>query len=1017
MAALGLGVLVLLLIGSSGLSMRSTLYNQKGLSSRNNAPVRSFKSDWRKYRHIVLPNGLEALLVSDHRTETAGASVDVNVGSWSDPDEYPGLAHLTEHMVFLSSKTYPKLNSFDTIVAQCSGSLNAFTAAEHTNYYFEGLPECLEDALDHFAHLFIDPTLSVDQIEHEIAAVNSEYEKDIMLDAWKIQMVLASVTNPKIPMHRFTAGNTDTLLHNGSKQTHRALVRFFKEHYFAQNFKLVVHGPQSLTELEKLVKTSFKDVKSGKLKKDKPGVVKDVFVKSSIGKVLQVESHDDESIALVWNIPPQHGRYLENSMGFISSVISSTDPGSLTDLIRRNGWGYSVSGSFVQQSKNFDVFGIDIRVSNLGLQNTAKLLGAVQSFLEFITEHSAQEWRYHELNTLNVLNYETYTLQSISTMDLVQTLSGRMWTCELIDVMTCSVSMTSFNSEHINSLLSILQVDKAVVVSTSAKFFDDENLDKIEPIFHTKYRQVSMHIKSDDTHHFKLSSHNSHIPLEIEALRPPRFMHTSEYSSALASPVLLSPPGSTDHIKTWFKFHGTITPTGAIFVLLRLHSSIVSLEDQALGLIYCGFVQDHLNDEFFDYLNAGYSIDLSCSKSKWSLSVSGFHSGLRDLASLATKEIFRVGLLERQPWRVLLIQRSVIEGLETSMFSPPHQRSRMLRSILLNTHSISDDLLLEKINEADIQSIDLSNFGKRVLNPGAGVSVEVFCYGNVDLQMCRDFSRDFERGQKFIPVEISPWDPAIELVERVVQLSDSPLVLYESHPNPVESNIAISRFYQLDTSKYDFYKGHAMLLVISQLLNSQCYSQLRSIDKLGYIVRCDSVIHRGGHSSSAMGYEIIVQSSLPAAHVSERMHLFIETQLKKIKDLSDKEFDQLVSLNLENLKILPKSMQDMASFWWSEIVSEEYMFYRKQLLRSIMKKLTKDEFVDFFALLFGHGVLEVRVYGCGGEKVSEHDCPSMDSDDMSNKLPFIPESIQGIRDSLPLLPLPPKSLAPLRHAP
>ena len=39
--------------------------------------------------------------------ELNSISMNVEVGSWNEPKEYPGLAHLLEHSVFLGSRTYP----------------------------------------------------------------------------------------------------------------------------------------------------------------------------------------------------------------------------------------------------------------------------------------------------------------------------------------------------------------------------------------------------------------------------------------------------------------------------------------------------------------------------------------------------------------------------------------------------------------------------------------------------------------------------------------------------------------------------------------------------------------------------------------------------------------------------------------------------------------------------------------------------------------------------------------------
>lgn len=60
--------------------------------------------DTRSYRVIRLPNKLEALLVHDPDTDKASASVNVNVGSFSDPDDMPGTAHAVEHFLFMGTE-------------------------------------------------------------------------------------------------------------------------------------------------------------------------------------------------------------------------------------------------------------------------------------------------------------------------------------------------------------------------------------------------------------------------------------------------------------------------------------------------------------------------------------------------------------------------------------------------------------------------------------------------------------------------------------------------------------------------------------------------------------------------------------------------------------------------------------------------------------------------------------------------------------------------------------------------
>lgn len=60
--------------------------------------------DNRSYRVIRLSNKLEALLIHDPDTDKASAAMDVNVGSFSNPEYLQGLAHAVEHLLFMGSQ-------------------------------------------------------------------------------------------------------------------------------------------------------------------------------------------------------------------------------------------------------------------------------------------------------------------------------------------------------------------------------------------------------------------------------------------------------------------------------------------------------------------------------------------------------------------------------------------------------------------------------------------------------------------------------------------------------------------------------------------------------------------------------------------------------------------------------------------------------------------------------------------------------------------------------------------------
>lgn len=66
-------------------------------------PPISSASDTNEYRQLILPNGIATTLVRDVKSVKSSGALAVAAGAALDPSDRPGLAHFTEHAVFLGS--------------------------------------------------------------------------------------------------------------------------------------------------------------------------------------------------------------------------------------------------------------------------------------------------------------------------------------------------------------------------------------------------------------------------------------------------------------------------------------------------------------------------------------------------------------------------------------------------------------------------------------------------------------------------------------------------------------------------------------------------------------------------------------------------------------------------------------------------------------------------------------------------------------------------------------------------
>ena len=79
--------------------------------------------------HFTLANGLEMVVVPDHRTPVVTHMAWYRVGSADETPGKSGLAHFLEHLMFKGTEKNPE-GRFSQTVATLGGQENAFTTSD-----------------------------------------------------------------------------------------------------------------------------------------------------------------------------------------------------------------------------------------------------------------------------------------------------------------------------------------------------------------------------------------------------------------------------------------------------------------------------------------------------------------------------------------------------------------------------------------------------------------------------------------------------------------------------------------------------------------------------------------------------------------------------------------------------------------------------------------------------------------------------------------------------------------------
>ncbi|MDB5508743.1 MAG: peptidase domain protein [Hyphomicrobiales bacterium] len=123
--------------------------------------------------HFKLDNGMEVVVIPDHRAPVVTHMVWYRNGSADDPAGKSGIAHFLEHLMFKGTESHPK-GQFSELVAELGGQENAFTSNDYTAYFQRVPKEHLSVVMDYEADRMSNLVLTDDVVAPERDVVLEE---------------------------------------------------------------------------------------------------------------------------------------------------------------------------------------------------------------------------------------------------------------------------------------------------------------------------------------------------------------------------------------------------------------------------------------------------------------------------------------------------------------------------------------------------------------------------------------------------------------------------------------------------------------------------------------------------------------------------------------------------------------------------------------------------------------------------------------------------------------------------
>lgn len=207
--------------------------------------------------YFTLPNGLEVVVVPDHRTPVVTHMVWYRVGAADEEPGKSGLAHFLEHLMFKGTAKNPA-GRFSQVVATIGGQENAFTSSDYTGYYQRVSKDKLKMLMEFEADRMTGLVLTDEVVKPELNVVLEEQNMRVANNPGARlgeQMDAALYLNH--PYGKPVIG----WRHEIEKLDRDQALAFYKRFYTPNNAILVIAGDVTADEVKTLATETYGKVK------------------------------------------------------------------------------------------------------------------------------------------------------------------------------------------------------------------------------------------------------------------------------------------------------------------------------------------------------------------------------------------------------------------------------------------------------------------------------------------------------------------------------------------------------------------------------------------------------------------------------------------------------------------------------------------------------------------------------------------------------------------------------------
>lgn len=873
---------------STCLMFYSTVSAYETIPEKGKLPILTPTFQEQKTAKIRLDNGLEAYLISNPNFKLSGAMMSVNVGSWEDPQEHPGLAHFLEHMLFMGTHSYPDEAEYSRFISEHGGQTNAFTTSNTTNYLYTVQNDAFGEAFKRFSSFFKEPIFNPSGVSRELKAIDQEYAKNIENDSIRQYYVLKGLTDPNHPFHGFNMGNSQTL----SSVSQEALKKWYQDHYSAHLMRLIVYSSLPIDELKELVVTQLSDVPVKDRKAfefNQPGFPKDMS-----GEVVYINPiKDTQKLTIFWELPSQFANLIDTKPEeLISFILGHEGDKSLLAQLKREKLAESLACGGMKIGDNLFTVYVQIDLTNSGLTEVNLVMTRVFQAIRQLQESGIPPHVFDEVQTMQRLQYQYQSKENEFYSLLMHGYSIQDEEMETYPEKTKVIQ--SFDAKKTKEMLSYMTPERAMLFVMAPP-----KLTGVKPTFTEKWLGVQYGIKAVAPDVLSKWKHlTAHPEIGIPQPNPfiPHNLELVEKASIkdayhLPDMKLLSEDTASKFYYANDQYYGVPKVSWTV----QVKTPQITQEDAlqvVFADIYIKLVKDALDRFSYPAKMAGLEYEIERKNNGIEISLHGYSENAQYLWEEIIQQMVT---LDPTLDKYKIYKDSVSRKYKNfSKESPLEQSIELFKSVLY------EDFITDKEKESATRKASFKKFKEWMAKLFHYTYTEGVFYGNISEDSAREVMeltrKAFYNGAY----------PEFEQQhDKVVVLPEDDGPYYLDARTKAQGNAVLLA---IQTPTFSF-KERAAQQILMQAIKQPFFDTLRTKQQTGYIV--DSL---GQEVERKLFNLFVVQSNTHDTHdLLYRFEAFIEGYLQELgkTELTKEQFETIREAQVRNLEEPAKNIKEM----------------------------------------------------------------------------------------------------------